>query len=723
MAYDIGPRVGVDGESEYRKSISRIRESIKTLGAEMDVVTTSYLNNDKTVESLSKEHEILERQISLTSEKLTQQSIMAGKTAAKYGETAEETQKWKRALAESQSELNKLKSKLSGVDGEMDDLGDSTDEVEENLKDAGDAGLKFGDVLKANVLSDAITGGIRALGSAIKSAVSSLADFAKSGVEVASDLDEVQNVVDVTFGTDGAAKIETFARKAAGAFGMSELSAKEFTGTMGAMLKSMGLSDDAVLDMSTDLVGLAGDLASFYNLDVDEAFAKIRSGISGETEPLKQLGINMSVANLEAYAMAQGIKTAYKNMTQAEQATLRYNYLIQATADAQGDFARTSGSYSNQQKVMQLNVENLSASIGTKLLPYLTDLTGALNGLLSGEKDIDDFVSEIGGMVGEIADEIVDGLPKLMRTGGKIVKSLLDGVQELLPDVAAAAGDVLGELLGGLLDGLPEFAAAGVKMLTTLVDGFAEDLPDLIPTVVDAALDLVEALTDPEVLVSLAEAALELIKGLGKGLINAIPDLLGSVPVIIGNLIESLLGFCADMFGVGEEYSKALGDGMDSESSIRSLTSKVGNITRTLAQLMIDCSDLYFKPIGKGWISSIWAGIKEAFSDLWQGLKTLFSGEFAPEKFDVFRPKGENALLDWVDYADRRATDYNRDETNGTAGAGSTSVPSGGGMTSTDLRNAMSGMAVYLDGRKVGTMVSIYQKGQSRASGVPVTLG
>lgn len=104
--------------------------------------------------------------------------------------------------------------------------------------------------------------------------------------------------------------------------------------------------------MSKKLTELSADMASFYNLSNDMAFEKIRSGISGETEPLKQLGINMSVANLEAYALSQGIRTSFQNMDQASQTLLRYNYLLSVTGDAQGDFARTSNSWANQVKLM-----------------------------------------------------------------------------------------------------------------------------------------------------------------------------------------------------------------------------------------------------------------------------------------------------------------------------------------------------------------------------------
>lgn len=232
-------------------------------------------------------------------------------------------------------------------------------------------------------LGATIADGIKSIGSAIK-------DFAVDSVQVASDLQEVQNVVDVTFGND-AKTIETWSKKANKQFGLTELQAKKYTSTLGAMMKSSGLTGNAITSMSTDLAGLTADMASFYNLDFETAFEKIRSGISGETEPLKQLGINMSVANLEAYALSQGIDTAYESMTQAEQVTLRYNYLMQATADAQGDFARTSDSLANSQRLLSTNIDTLKANIGEALLPVINSAVGAVNDLfaaLTPEVDI-----------------------------------------------------------------------------------------------------------------------------------------------------------------------------------------------------------------------------------------------------------------------------------------------------------------------------------------------
>ena len=190
----------------------------------------------------------------------------------------------------------------------------------------------------------------------------------KYAIGLASNLQEVQNVVDTTFSTMSE-DVNKFAEDAKTSFGVGELQAKQFTGTLGAMIKSMGVSEEETYKMSTSMVRLAGDFASFYNLDHQTSFEKIRAGIAGETEPLKQLGINMSVANLEAFALSEGISKAYKEMTQAEQTTLRYNYLMSVSADAQGDFARTSEGFANQLRIAKLEVDEFAAELGKKLLP------------------------------------------------------------------------------------------------------------------------------------------------------------------------------------------------------------------------------------------------------------------------------------------------------------------------------------------------------------------
>lgn len=305
------------------------------------------------------------------------------------------------------------------------------------------------------------------LADAVGNIGTALKDFATESVGLASDLQEVQNVVDVTFGDD-AKTIETWSKKANKQFGLTELQAKKYTSTLGAMMKSSGLTGKAVTTMSTDLAGLAADMASFYNLDFDTAFEKIRSGISGETEPLKQLGINLSVANLEAFALAQGITKSYESMSQAEQVTLRYNYLMSATADAQGDFARTSDSLANSQRLLSTNLDTLKANIGEALLPVINSAVGAVNDLfaaLTPEVDITGTLDQIEQDYEASLEEInskeftalglIDELERLgQKTSLTSAEQLewnatLEKLAETIPDVSEYINLQTGEIEGG----------------------------------------------------------------------------------------------------------------------------------------------------------------------------------------------------------------------------------------------------------------------------------
>lgn len=203
--------------------------------------------------------------------------------------------------------------------------------------------------------------------------VAALGMYINKAVDLASSLTEVQNVVDTTFGPEGAKQINAWSKSAIKNFGLSELQAKQFTGFLGAMMKSSGLAGKDIVRMSQDMAGLAGDFASFYDLPIEEAFDKIRAGISGETEPLKRIGINMSVANMQAFALSRGIRKSWSAMTQAEQTMLRYNYLLTVSKDAQGDFNKTlETSYANQKRVAGVMIDQALANLMKKILPMLT---------------------------------------------------------------------------------------------------------------------------------------------------------------------------------------------------------------------------------------------------------------------------------------------------------------------------------------------------------------
>lgn len=221
----------------------------------------------------------------------------------------------------------------------------------------------------------------------------------KNAIQLASDLVEVQNVVDVTFGKD-AEVINAWSKTALQSFGLSELQAKQFSSTLGAMMKSSGLAGKEITKMSMDLAGLAGDVASFYNLDIEEAFNKIRAGLSGETEPLKMLGIDMSVTNLQTKFGLDAQQ--WKYMTAAQKTMYRYKYLIQASTDSHGDFVRTmDDSLANQQRVLKTSIEQMLATLGTVFMPALIQFSRELLKIIQNidveaiKTKLEDFVNKI----------------------------------------------------------------------------------------------------------------------------------------------------------------------------------------------------------------------------------------------------------------------------------------------------------------------------------------
>lgn len=310
-------------------------------------------------------------------------------------------------------------------------------------------------------------------------AIQGLVDFGRSAVDLGSQITEVENVVDVAFGSMSD-KAYQFASTAKEQFGLSELAAKQYSGTMMAMMKSSGVAQDAASKMSISLAGLAGDIASFYNIDTDTAFQKIRSGISGEIEPLRQLGINLSVANMEAYALSRGITTSYNAMSQAEKVALRYNYLMSVTGDVQGDFARTSGTWANQVRLLTLNFQSLSAVIGQGLIAGILPAIQALNALMSklmqaanvfrnfmyvlmgkklkgSQSGVSDIVSNLGG-IETAGDDASSGLDDATSSAKKLKKALsvlpFDQLNQLTDnsDNSGTASKSLGSGLGDLAD-------------------------------------------------------------------------------------------------------------------------------------------------------------------------------------------------------------------------------------------------------------------------------
>lgn len=300
--------------------------------------------------------------------------------------------------------------------------------------------------------------------------IAAFTKFTKDCLEVGSNVTEVQNVVDTAF-KDLSGQADQWASNAMTNFGLSELSAKKYMGVFGQMSNAMGITGQAALDMAEDVTGLTGDVASFYNLGTDEAYTKLKSIWTGETETLKDLGAVMTQTNLDQYALNNGFGKTTAKMTEQEKVMLRYQYVTSALSNATGDFVKTQDSWANQTRILSLRFEQLKASLGKGFIALFTPILRGLNNVLAGLQkvadgfatftqmltgaDISSSASAITGL-GDIASDTADNVSGIgdaaSSTAKQIEKSLagFDQIEKLSEPTDSSSSSGGGTSSGGL---------------------------------------------------------------------------------------------------------------------------------------------------------------------------------------------------------------------------------------------------------------------------------
>lgn len=300
--------------------------------------------------------------------------------------------------------------------------------------------------------------------------VKAIVNFGKECIDLGSDLTEVQNVVDVTFGSLNT-EVNNFAENAITQFGLGQTITKKYVGTFGAMAKAFNFSNKEALAMSETLTGLTGDIASFYNLSSDEAYTKLKSVFTGETETLKDLGVVMTQNALDQYALANGYGKTTSKMTEQEKVALRYKFVLDKLNIANGDFARTSDSWANQTRVLSLRFNELKATLGQGFINIFTPIIKGINMVLSklqvlanafksftemifGNAGGDDSTSTVSDLVSDAskASDAVSGIGDSAKKSAKDLKSLasFDTAQILKKDDSDSSSN--GSGAGGKID-------------------------------------------------------------------------------------------------------------------------------------------------------------------------------------------------------------------------------------------------------------------------------
>lgn len=665
-----GGTVKLTGESEYKKALADISGNLKMLNSEMKVVTSAYDKNDKSVENLSSQNEVLNKKIDEQQKKVDILADALAKAKEETGENSNTTKKWQLELNSAQAELNTLNRKVEDNKNAMQEATDTTKDEAEAVEDfgeeaekSGDKALSLGDIIKANLISDAIKGGLQALANGIKAVGGAMSESLSAGAEYADNILTLSAQTGLS--TDTLEKYNAVAE-------LADVSMETFTGSLAKNVKAMGEAQkgsakyveayDKLGVKVTDANGNLRDSEAVYWETVDAL-----KGIENETER-------------DALAMELFGKKAQDLNTIVEMGSEGFGELEQSAVDMGavlgGEGLEALGNLDDEMqrfKSTTASTGNILASAFapavSQIMGEVNDIAGEFNGLIasviSGDQDAIDgavtrvleevwdivygiedilpqLIQTIEQLLGTILNLLMEMMPDILQQGAKLLTSLIQGIANNLPSLVSMVMEIVNTLLNVILENLPTIIEMGMQMLVSLVQGIAEMLPELIPTMIDAVVLMVETLLDN--LDLLIDVAIDLIMALADGLLEALPRLIDKIPVIIDKLITAITNNLPKIIEMGIELTIKLAVGI--VKAIPQLVAKIPQIISSLVSgLMSGLGKI--AEVGKNLVQGLWEGIKGLASWLWDKVSGWISGIW-DGILDFFGIASPSKKMKWV---------------------------------------------------------------------------
>lgn len=573
VAVNIGPKIGIDGEKEYRAALNNIIQQSKTLDSEMKALVSSFSAETSEEEKATKTAKIHAEQIDNQKKKVDMLQDMLNKSAAKYGENDTATLKWKQALNDATAELNDMEKEGKETTSQTKDMTkavnkaadsdqnytkdgkkatDQTDAMGKSFDKTGEKGLKFGDIIKANIIGDAVKKGFSMLVSAAKELGSAMVDAVKGAAEYADTMNTLS--LQTGLSTD---KLQAYQYMAK----MTDVSLETITGSMAKLIRNMNSAKDGT--------GAAAEAFESIGVSVKNADGTLRDSDDVFSELIEKMGQIPEGAERDAMAMSIFGKSAQD-----------LNPLIATGAEGIKQWtkeAKNVGAVLGEEDLKKLSsLQDLFDRIGATgealknrlgivladtILPQLEKFVDLLQGVAAGTVSFEEFGEEVGNILLELVDKISEGLPKVLDFAVEIITTLVEGLMKALPKIAAELPKVVFKLVEFMLTALPKIVDMALQIVVTLANGITAVLPKLIPAAVSTVLQIVKVLINNLPLVW--NAAMEIIKGLAKGILDALPILLGELPPLVVELVNTILDMIPVIIDCGTELLGALIDNAD----------------------------------------------------------------------------------------------------------------------------------------------------------------
>lgn len=616
MATNIGAKVSLDGERQFRQQISDINNSVRLMQTELSKVSSEFTRNNKTVGDARRENEALQKNIDALNSRMKAQQEGLKNAQKEYGATDKRTLEWQASLNRTQTEINKLQGRIDANNDSINEAGKNTKKLSDDTKlfgnsaeQAGTQALKMGDIIKANLISEAVIGGVKALGSALKSIASGALDIGKQAIESYAEYEQLVGGVETLF-KENADVVQDYANNA---FKTAGLSANQYMETVtsfsASLLQSVGgdtakaakVADMAITDMADNANKMGTSISSIQT--AYQGFAKqnytmldnLKLGYGGTKSEMERLlkdatalsGVKYDISNLnDVYTAINVIQT---------ELGITGTTAKEASETISGSIGAMKSSYTN----FIAGLANDNADLGA-LATNLIDsvLTVADNLLPVVERVAQNMV----GVIPKLLDMIIEYLPSFLQTGVDMLVSLANGVVESLPKIMNVVVDLVNTFVTKLIEMLPLLVTSGVTILLSLIKGIGETLPELLPLAVDTILTIVDELINNIDMV--IDTGIEVLFALIEGLIEALPVLIDRAPLIIAKLSEAIIRNLPRIVRAGIDLMLALINGI--LNSLPSLIKSSGQIVGTIWNTI---TKINWLQLGKDIISGIGKGI------------------------------------------------------------------------------------------------------------------
>lgn len=694
MATDIGARVGLQGEREFRQALGSINDSLKTMGSEMKLVTSQFAGQEKSMEALTAQNEVLRSRMDALAQKADlQKAKLQQLDEAGIDPTSKEYQKLLRELYATETQMNQTEKQIRDNEDAMDDLGKEVEDEADAAEKAAESNGKFGSVLGAMGKAAA------AAAAAVGAAVGAVAKMTVDAAYAADDLNTMAKTTGIS--TRELQRWQYASEQIDVSLDTLSGSMTKLTSNMANASKGTGNAYEAFKQLGIEVKNQDGSLR-----DRNEVFS----------ETIKALGQIENETERDAVAMNIFGKSA-KDL----------NPLIMGGAEALqelGDQAEAAGLILSQDALDELNL--VSDAMDT----FKATTSAASNALMVGFAEplagaLDTATGYIMQLVGAFQNAGWDGLSEAF---GDVLVDLTGKINEYLPRVVKFGMDIVNSVVLGITQMLPEIIRTAATVMTTLMTGIIEMLPQLIPVAVETVLALTDALVDN--VDTLVDAAIAITLALASGLIDAMPKLLEKAPVIIDKLVTALVTNAPKLLVAAAQLIGQLVTGL--LGNLGRIGEAAGSIVGTILKGLVGAL-ASFMDAGGQIVAGIWKGIqakaewiKKKIADFGAGLVRGFKGVLgiaSPSKVFADEIGANMALGIGEGFADTMRKV--EDDMNGaiplpdvpdlgTVGNGGPAMIGGAGISAADLRAALEGMAVVMDGRRVGQLVTGYQQEAAR---------